>query len=88
MSSLAPYKRLGIVHVIGSWTLPHNPLAFELGQAIALNGFCLMTGGNGGVAKSCAEGFKSIEGRKGVTIGVLAKGMEGEEDGGFGEGGM
>ena len=30
-----------------------------------------MTGGNGGVARSVSEGFCSVEGRKGVTIGVM-----------------
>ena len=81
MTSLTPYKKRGIIHVIGSWSDSHSPLSYELGKALAENGFCMMTGGNGGVAKKASEGFVGVEGRKGVTIGVLAQEMKGEMGG-------
>ncbi len=79
ISQLGGLKRRGIVHVIGDWTSSsHRELSLELGQAIAVGGYSLMTSGlSSGVAMDVCEGFCSLEKRKGMCIGVVWGGLKG-----------
>jgi uncharacterized protein (TIGR00725 family) len=73
--------RIPIVTVIGSGD-PHHPhadLAAAVGRLVAELGFHLLTGGGLGVMTDACRGFASVTGRKGVSIGVIPRGLDGED---------
>jgi len=64
-------RALPVVGVLGSGRERHESLALPLGRMLGELGCHLLTGGGGGVMEAVAEGFVAVEGRKGVSIGVL-----------------
>lgn len=73
-------SRLPVVTVIGSGDPDHaNPeLAAAVGQLVAEMGFHLLTGGGLGVMRDACRGFASVAGRRGVSIGVIPRSLDGE----------
>jgi uncharacterized protein (TIGR00725 family) len=70
----ARIERRRIVGVMGSGVERHEALAVPLGRWIAERGFHLLTGGGGGVMEAVGEGFASVAGRRGLSIGILPAG--------------
>jgi len=56
---------------MGSGSKSHEDLANPLGRFIANAGFHLLTGGASGVMASTSQAFCEVEGRKGLSIGVI-----------------
>ena len=67
-------RRMPVVGVMGSGSLPHAHLAEPLGHALARLGVNLLTGGGRGVMESVSRAFHQVPGRAGVVIGVLPAG--------------
>lgn len=63
--------RLPIVGVMGSGTAAHEALTAPLGAWIARSGFHLLTGGGGGVMAAAARAFCAVQGRRGLSIGIV-----------------
>lgn len=76
-----PVRRLSIVTVIGSGDPDHAApeLAAAVGRLIAEMGCHLLTGGGLGVMRDACRGFASVAGRKGVSIGVIPRSLDGDE---------
>jgi len=74
-------SRIPIVTVIGSGDPDHGhaDLAMAVGRLIAEMGFHLLTGGGLGVMRDASRGFAAVADRKGVSIGVIPRSLEGEE---------
>ncbi len=70
----ARIERRRIIGVMGSGVERHEALAVPLGRWIAERGFHLLTGGGGGVMEAVGEGFASVAGRRGLSIGILPAG--------------
>ena len=72
--------RLPIVAVIGSGEPDHgNPdLAFAVGRAVAEAGCHLLTGAGRGAMEDAGRGFCSVEGRAGLSIGIIPRAAEGD----------
>lgn len=66
-----PVRALPVVGVMGSGSEPHEDLAGPVGRSVAENGWHLLTGGGGGVMEAAAKAFCAVEGRPGLSIGVL-----------------
>lgn len=64
-------KRLPIVGVMGSGTEPHAERAAALGTWLGTRGVHLLTGGGPGAMAAVAEAFTAVEGRLGLSLGVL-----------------
>jgi len=71
----AAVPRLRIVAVLGSGDPGHGnaSLAFEVGRLVADAGHHLLTGGGQGVMADACRGFAGVEGRKGLSIGILPR---------------
>lgn len=69
--SRAQMSRLPVVGVLGSGTDPSESQAGELGIWLGTLGVHLLTGGGGGVMESVSRGFCSVQGRKGLSIGII-----------------
>jgi uncharacterized protein (TIGR00725 family) len=67
--------RLPVVGVMGSGEEPHARLARPLGRLVAERGCHLLTGGGGGVMAETARAFCAVEGRRGVSIGIIRSGV-------------
>lgn len=60
-----------IIGVMGSGREEHRELVVPLARWIAEHGFDLLTGAGSGVMRAAAEAFVAVEGRKGISIGVI-----------------
>ena len=60
-----------IVGVMGSHEKEWEDYADPVGDLLARKGFNLLTGAGAGVMTAVARGFTSVEGRKGVSIGII-----------------
>jgi uncharacterized protein (TIGR00725 family) len=67
-------ERRRIIGVMGSGVERHEALAVPLGRWIAERGYHLLTGGGAGVMEAVGEGFASVAGRRGLSIGILPAG--------------
>lgn len=56
---------------MGSGTEAHRELAEPLGRWIAERGDHLLTGGGAGVMQAVSRAFVSVEGRKGICLGIV-----------------
>ena len=63
--------RRPIVGVMGSGQREHAATAAPLGRFLAEQGYHLLTGGGGGVMAAVSRAFHAVEGRAGLSIGVL-----------------
>lgn len=63
--------QLPIVAVIGSGSEAHEDRAAPLGRWLAGQGVHLLTGGGSGVMAAVSRAFASVEGRRGLVLGVL-----------------
>ncbi|XXF80691.1 LOG family protein [Myxococcaceae bacterium GXIMD 01537] len=64
-------NRRRIIGVMGSGREEHRELVVPLARWIAEHGFDLLTGAGSGVMKAAAEAFVAVEGRRGISIGVV-----------------
>jgi uncharacterized protein (TIGR00725 family) len=78
---MEPIHRLCVVTIIGSGDPDHgNPeLAAAVGRLVAEMGFHLLTGGGLGVMRDACRAFASVADRKGVSIGVIPRSLDGDE---------
>lgn len=60
-----------IIGVMGSGKEEHRELVVPLSRWIAEHGFDLLTGAGSGVMRAAAEAFVAVEGRKGISIGII-----------------
>lgn len=76
---MAPAHRRPLVAVIGSGMLhDHSELAEAVGRLVAEMGFHLLTGGGLGVMQDACRGFASVEGKTGLSIGIVPRALDGE----------
>lgn len=76
---MKPLHRLRLVAVIGSGMLhDHSDLAEAVGRLVAEMGFHLLTGGGLGVMQDACRGFASLEGRPGLSIGIIPRALDGD----------
>jgi uncharacterized protein (TIGR00725 family) len=75
-----PASRLPVVTVIGSGDPRHGntELAEAVGRLVGEMGFHLLTGGGLGVMRDACRGFAAVAGRKGVSIGVVPRSLDGD----------
>jgi len=64
-------KRLPIVGVMGSGTVPHPERAGPVGQWLARQGVHLLTGGGSGVMAQVSRAFFETSPRQGLVIGII-----------------
>ena len=64
-------KKLPIVGVMGSGSVPHSEKASLVGKWLAELGVHLLTGGGAGVMESVSKAFYTTAGRRGLVIGIL-----------------
>ena len=64
-------RRLPVIGVMGSGSVPHAELAAPLGRLIANLGAHLLTGGGSGVMSAVAEAFVAADDRAGLSLGIL-----------------
>ncbi|MBN1442134.1 MAG: hypothetical protein JXA90_05455 [Planctomycetes bacterium] len=60
-----------VIGVMGSGSEEHAEIAEPLGAWLAAEGFHLLTGGGRGAMAAVCRGFCSVEGRRGICIGIL-----------------
>jgi predicted Rossmann-fold nucleotide-binding protein len=63
--------RREIIGVLGSGTQEHRAWVEPLARWIAGRGFHLLTGAGGGVMRAAAEAFVAVEGRAGLSLGIV-----------------
>jgi predicted Rossmann-fold nucleotide-binding protein len=63
--------RREIIGVLGSGTEEHRARVEPLARWIAERGFHLLTGAGGGVMRAAAEAFVAVEGRAGLSLGIV-----------------
>jgi len=63
--------RRSVVAVLGSGRDEHVDLAGPVGELLGLLGVHLLTGGGRGVMQAVARSFVAVEGRPGLSLGVL-----------------
>ncbi|HEX8825840.1 MAG TPA: molybdenum cofactor carrier protein [Archangium sp.] len=70
--------RREVIGVLGSGREEHRAWVEPLARWIAAQGFHLLTGAGGGVMRAAAEAFVAVEGRAGLSLGIVP-GTVGEE---------
>jgi predicted Rossmann-fold nucleotide-binding protein len=65
------YTRREVIGVLGSGKEEHRSWVEPLARWIALRGFHLLTGAGGGVMGAAAEAFVAVEGRAGLSLGIV-----------------
>lgn len=60
-----------VIGVMGSGQEEHRELVVPLARWIAEHGYDLLTGAGSGVMRAAAEAFVAVEGRRGISIGVV-----------------
>lgn len=65
------FNKRKIIGVMGSGREEHRELVVPLARWIAEHGFDLLTGAGSGVMRAAAEAFVAVEGRKGISIGIV-----------------
>ncbi|QRN96563.1 LOG family protein [Archangium violaceum] len=68
--------RREIIGVLGSGTEEHRAWVEPLARWIAERGFHLLTGAGGGVMRAAAEAFVAVEGREGLSLGIVPGSVE------------
>jgi predicted Rossmann-fold nucleotide-binding protein len=63
--------RRGIIGVMGSGKEEHRAWVEPLARWVAAQGFHLLTGAGGGVMRAAAEAFVAVEGRQGLSLGIV-----------------
>ena len=67
----AGVSRLPIVGVMGSGCHGHATRAEPVGRWLGGEPVHLLTGGGGGVMETVSRAFTKVEGRRGISIGIL-----------------
>jgi predicted Rossmann-fold nucleotide-binding protein len=65
------HTRREIIGVLGSGVEEHRAWVEPLARWIAEQGFHLLTGAGGGVMRAAAEAFVAVEGRLGLSLGIV-----------------
>jgi predicted Rossmann-fold nucleotide-binding protein len=65
------HTRREIIGVLGSGTEEHRAWVEPLARWVARRGFHLLTGAGGGVMRAAAEAFVAVEGREGLSLGIV-----------------
>lgn len=68
--------RREIIGVLGSGRETHRAWVEPLARWIAAQGFHLLTGAGGGVMGAAAEAFVAVEGRAGLSLGIVPGAVE------------
>ncbi|MFP2927144.1 molybdenum cofactor carrier protein [Pyxidicoccus sp. 3LG] len=68
-----------IIGVFGSGKEDHEELVVPLVRWIAEAGFDLLTGAGSGVMRVAADAFVQVEGRRGISIGIVPGTVDGDE---------
>jgi uncharacterized protein (TIGR00725 family) len=63
--------RREVIGVLGSGKEEHRAWVEPLARWIAERGFHLLTGAGGGVMRAAAEAFVAVEGRAGLSLGIV-----------------
>ncbi|WNG32911.1 molybdenum cofactor carrier protein [Archangium violaceum] len=63
--------RREVIGVLGSGKEEHRAWVEPLARWIAERGFHLLTGAGGGVMRAAAEAFVAVEGRQGLSLGIV-----------------
>lgn len=65
------FNKRKVIGVMGSGQQEHRELVVPLARWIAEHGFDLLTGAGSGVMRAAAEAFIAVEGRRGISIGIV-----------------
>jgi predicted Rossmann-fold nucleotide-binding protein len=65
------HTRREIIGVLGSGKEEHRAWVEPLARWVAERGFHLLTGAGGGVMRAAAEAFVAVEGREGLSLGIV-----------------
>jgi uncharacterized protein (TIGR00725 family) len=71
VSAAAGVDGRSIIAVVGSGTDAHEALAAPVGELVARSGAHLLTGAGDGVMTAVARAFCAVQGRRGMSIGIV-----------------
>jgi predicted Rossmann-fold nucleotide-binding protein len=69
--------RREIIGLLGSGREEHRAWVEPLARWLATRDFHLLTGAGGGVMRAAAEAFVAVEGRAGLSLGIVPGAVEG-----------
>jgi len=70
------HTRREVIGILGSGKEEHRAWVEPLARWVATQGFHLLTGAGGGVMRAAAEAFVAVEGRAGLSLGIVPGAVE------------